>query len=108
MSQEQPSTPPDSPPPLPPAPPGLDNADLTPMFTGVINPSATAPSAPAAATLQTVGPQTWGPPQGLPQNPGNSMLRPGQRPMGVAGRRYGFLCSYCSSRLEAVESMAGQ
>jgi len=28
--------------------------------------------------------------------------------MGVSGRRYGFLCSYCSSRLEAVESMAGQ
>jgi hypothetical protein len=26
----------------------------------------------------------------------------------MAGRRYGFLCSYCSSRLEAVESMAGQ
>src|SRR5690606_18143378 len=24
------------------------------------------------------------------------------------GRRYGFLCTYCSSRLEAVESMAGQ
>lgn len=28
------------------------------------------------------------------------------RPMG--GRRYGFNCQYCSSRLEAVESMAGQ
>ena len=28
--------------------------------------------------------------------------------MGVSGRRYGFLCSYCSSRLEAVESLAGQ
>jgi hypothetical protein len=26
----------------------------------------------------------------------------------MAGRRYGFLCSYCSSRLEAVETMAGQ
>lgn len=25
-----------------------------------------------------------------------------------SGRRYGFLCSYCTSRLEAVESMAGQ
>src|SRR5579864_9204881 len=24
------------------------------------------------------------------------------------GRRYGFACAYCSSRLEAVESMAGQ
>ncbi len=24
------------------------------------------------------------------------------------GRRYGFLCQYCSSRLEAVDSMAGQ
>ena len=29
----------------------------------------------------------------------------GPRP---AGRRYGFLCNYCSSRLEATESMAGQ
>ena len=26
----------------------------------------------------------------------------------VGGRRYGFNCQYCSSRLEAVESMAGQ
>jgi hypothetical protein len=26
----------------------------------------------------------------------------------MSGRRYGFLCQYCSSRLEAVESMAGQ
>jgi hypothetical protein len=26
----------------------------------------------------------------------------------MSGRRYGFLCTYCSSRLEAVESMAGQ
>ena len=30
----------------------------------------------------------------------------GVKPMG--GRRYGFNCQYCSSRLEAVESMAGQ
>ena len=37
----------------------------------------------------------------------NQVHRPG-RPVGMAGRRYGFLCSYCSSRLEAVESMAGQ
>jgi hypothetical protein len=34
--------------------------------------------------------------------------RPPQRPPGFTGRRYGFLCSYCSSRLEAVESLAGQ
>lgn len=26
----------------------------------------------------------------------------------MGGRRYGFNCQYCSSRLEAVESMAGQ
>jgi predicted RNA-binding Zn-ribbon protein involved in translation (DUF1610 family) len=26
----------------------------------------------------------------------------------IAGRRYGFLCSYCSSRLEATDSMAAQ
>src|SRR4051812_15824992 len=33
---------------------------------------------------------------------------PPPRPVAMVGRRYGFLCSYCSSRLEAVESMAGQ
>ncbi len=27
---------------------------------------------------------------------------------GFTGRRYGFLCGYCSSRLEATENMAGQ
>jgi LSD1 subclass zinc finger protein len=35
-----------------------------------------------------------------------SAQQTGSRPMG--GRRYGFNCQYCSSRLEAVESMAGQ
>jgi DNA-directed RNA polymerase subunit RPC12/RpoP len=35
--------------------------------------------------------------------PANSAQPPRQY-----GRRYGFLCSYCSSRLEAVESMAAQ
>jgi len=29
-------------------------------------------------------------------------------PKGSGGRRYGFLCTYCSSRLEATESVAGQ
>jgi hypothetical protein len=33
---------------------------------------------------------------------------PRQYAQGPVGRRYGFLCTYCSSRLEAVESMAGQ
>ena len=31
-----------------------------------------------------------------------------QRRMGNAGKRYGFNCAYCSSRLEATESMAAQ
>jgi DNA-directed RNA polymerase subunit RPC12/RpoP len=47
-----------------------------------------------------------------------SLLTPGvgsgvslQRPAGsprFSGRRYGFVCGYCSSRLEATESMAAQ
>jgi ribosomal protein L40E len=32
----------------------------------------------------------------------------GFRPGGSSGKRYGFNCAYCSSRLEATESMAAQ
>ena len=48
---------------------------------------AAQPAAPAPNDLQSLAPPAQ------------------QRPY---GRRYGFLCSYCSSRLEAVESMAAQ
>src|SRR3954464_11810352 len=59
------------------------------------------------------------PPQGIPHAPASGATQtvphppqafrpPAPRPGGISGRRYGFLCSYCSSRLEAVESMAGQ
>ena len=44
------------------------------------------------------------PPQQSPMGGGNRLggLRPG------GGKRYGFNCGYCSSRLEATESMAAQ
>ncbi|HVX87021.1 MAG TPA: DUF4190 domain-containing protein [Phycisphaerae bacterium] len=51
--------------------------------------------ASAASAVQTVGASASAP------------AAQAQRPP-MWGRRYGFLCSYCSSRLEAVESMAGQ
>jgi len=54
---------------------------------GIVPPTM-PPAMPTAATQGVMG---------APQ--------PGERPY---GRRYGFLCSYCSSRLEAVESMAAQ
>jgi hypothetical protein len=50
---------------------------------------AAVPPPPAAAAVA--------PPSQAPRQLGAPM-----------GRRYGFLCTYCSSRLEAVESMAGQ
>src|SRR5437868_6468536 len=44
----------------------------------------------------------------LPTSPPPPLPGPApDRPVGVSGRRYGFLCTYCSSRLEAVESLAG-
>lgn len=54
------------------------------------------PEAVPAAVAQDSSTQGFGPPSA----PSTS------RPLG--GRRYGFNCQYCSSRLEAVESMAGQ
>ncbi len=63
------------------------------------------PEPPVPAFPQTPAPQTGVPvaPPALPQG-----YRPLLRPAGFSGRRYGFLCSYCSSRLEGVESQAGQ
>jgi DNA-directed RNA polymerase subunit RPC12/RpoP len=61
-------------------------------------PSAPPPAAPipaAAVAASTAAPA------------GATAVAAPQRPQ-TWGRRYGFLCSYCSSRLEAVESMAGQ
>ncbi len=64
--------------------------------------SATAlPTAPASAGAMNPGQATSTAvaPSAVPRLPS---------PSAVMGRRYGFLCSYCTSRLEAVESMAGQ
>ena len=66
------------------------------------NQTAGASAAPAVA-LQAGPPPL---PQAYPPPPPPSPAAPPR--LTVAGRRYGFLCSYCSSRLEAVESMAGQ
>lgn len=69
-------------------------------------------AAPAAASsgMATVG-STAGAVAGAsesarPPAPAPSDLRGAARPMG--GRRYGFNCQYCSSRLETTESQAGQ
>src|SRR5690606_6469159 len=43
------------------------------------------------------------------RNLGNVNPPPGVSPVGAAGgRRYGFNCQYCSSRLEATSAMGGQ
>lgn len=57
--------------------------------TGVSDPAPPPPPHPPAAP------------------PVNAVPTP-QFPPGYVGRRYGFLCSYCSSRLEATENLAGQ
>src|SRR5437016_5095117 len=56
--------------------------------------------------LVGAGAAVAGPGTGLPprQNFGNMLS--GSR--GGGGKRYGFNCGYCSSRLEATESMASQ
>jgi uncharacterized C2H2 Zn-finger protein len=48
--------------------------------------------------------------QALPNTPPPAAILPTGMPthLGGPGRRYGFSCGYCSSRLEAVESMAAQ
>jgi DNA-directed RNA polymerase subunit RPC12/RpoP len=46
------------------------------------------------------------PPRAAPPRPSSAMA--GFRPTAAAGKRYGFNCGYCSSRLEATESMAAQ
>lgn len=60
------------------------------------------PEPALASAVSDVGSHDRGsaPTPNLPPTPAAS------RPVG--GRRYGFNCQYCSSRLEAVESMAGQ
>jgi len=67
------------------------------LESGLINPPS--PAAPASAAPRTATPPPL--PPAFTQRSQNF----GAPPM---GRRYGFLCAYCSSRLEAVESMAGQ
>ncbi len=68
-------------------------------------------AAPAtSAEAPPVTPATFAPPAPPMARPTTAVPHPpaAGAPRGIAGRRYGFLCSYCSSRLEAVESMAGQ
>lgn len=61
---------------------------------------------PAAVGAETGGIGLAPPPLPPPPAPGlNIWAAQGFRPM---GRRYGFNCGYCSSRLEATESMAAQ
>ena len=98
MSQEQPQLP-DSLPELP-APP-VDGA--TSAVGGAQEPAA-AVSMPAELPAL---PQPLAAVSEPPRPPIPNFPRPALRP-GMAGRRYGFLCTYCSSRLEAIESMAGQ
>jgi hypothetical protein len=66
----------------------------TPPETAGAAAVVSAPAAPSVAVV--VPPAVPSPPQ------------PIARPVVPSGRRYGFLCTYCSSRLEAIESMAGQ
>ncbi|HVS70023.1 MAG TPA: DUF4190 domain-containing protein [Phycisphaerae bacterium] len=66
---------------------------------GPANPSPPSTAMAPAAALA--------PAQTVPVTAAAAGPAPAQRPQ-MWGRRYGFLCSYCSSRLEAVESMAGQ
>lgn len=80
---------------------GVPATSDVPALTGAPAASAEAPS-PAPATFALPAPAMPTPPTAAPPP------RPPGPPRGMAGRRYGFLCSYCSSRLEAVESMAGQ
>ncbi len=83
----------------------------------------TGASAQTASSAATPMPAQAVPPPLLSDNPAPPLspaTPPPARPPGIppplpagrhvvaSGRRYGFLCSYCSSRLEAVESMAGQ
>src|SRR5688572_9810233 len=50
------------------------------------------------------------PPPSASATPGSSVIRSsfGQPNIRGGGRRYGFNCGYCSSRLEATESMGAQ
>ncbi len=70
---------------------------------GMVHAPPVAPAPPSPFAPPSGFSQQGYPQQGYAQQ---GYRPPAQRP--IAGRRYGFLCSYCSSRLEAVESMAGQ
>jgi DNA-directed RNA polymerase subunit RPC12/RpoP len=61
--------------------------------------------APAAAVSVGAGDDFAPPPPPPPQREYNGFGGP---PRSGAGKRYGFNCGYCSSRLEATESMAAQ
>jgi DNA-directed RNA polymerase subunit RPC12/RpoP len=65
----------------------------------------TVPSAAAVPVGAGVGSDVPSPPRPSPPRPSATV---GFKPTGAAGKRYGFNCGYCSSRLEATESMAAQ
>ena len=60
---------------------------------------------PAAAAVAVGAGVAAAPPPARPIPPRPSAAF---KPTGAAGKRYGFNCGYCSSRLEATESMAAQ
>ncbi len=65
----------------------------------VPQPSAVAAAVPVGAGVGAAPPRTPAP---------RAPAAAGFRPTASAGKRYGFNCGYCSSRLEATESMAAQ
>jgi DNA-directed RNA polymerase subunit RPC12/RpoP len=69
-----------------------------PAMAGVASESAGAGGAPSFSE-----PATPTAPRRMPTTP-----TPQHRSSGGGGKRYGFNCAYCSSRLEATEAMAAQ
>ncbi|MGH7215194.1 MAG: DUF4190 domain-containing protein [Tepidisphaeraceae bacterium] len=82
---------------VPSSSPGQPEAERAVVGAGV----GAAASSPSSAPTQRFTPPAPPRPQ-LGQATGSTAFRPG------GGRRYGFNCGYCSSRLEATESMAAQ
>ena len=82
------------------APVGAATAPAAHVGTGA-GAGATAVGATTGSATMTQ-PRRTAPPPPLPPSMSSQFRSPG------GGKRYGFNCGYCSSRLEATESMAGQ
>jgi hypothetical protein len=81
-------------------PPNLAGSDVRcPHCRAIVR----APEVPVAAAVDTGGPSAAN--IQPPTQPHSIRTPPSVR--GAGGRRYGFNCQYCSSRLEANEGMAG-